>query len=675
MLVMKLIWKYDYFVLSILICNCVRTVEIDSHAIRIVVKSEEIHLNSIKESFETYNFRFDGKISNNLVIFKTNSFGSHRLSSYELEILQHSNSQSYSLYSDIEREEETTESNSENDDLEIDDDGFANVCAPFFDTALGIDKAWAKHGVSGRGVVVGITDVGLNSEEMDITNIVNKELSCDFLTGVPGDFSSINAYLGRKSQAAASVGLIVGKKAGDACIKCGQGVAYGAKVADLQFAKSKGNQRMFPYIDSAIYARALSHRRDAIHILSNRWVLREPFKKSDFYEDDVLTEGLRQGRHGLGSVYVFPAGQPGSGLANHIGSITVTCLGVNGTVADVSSVNAATLVSVFCNGRRKTDTRMVTSGYKNRKCETTHDGELISTAIVSGMIALLLESTPHLTVRDIKHILIRSCSHLGLESTSEFQRNGAGKHYHPKLGFGYPDISAMIDLGMEWQQLRPLCTRTVDISTNSRPIKSTDMYVRESYNNVSCDTNTPCIDEMEEVIIEVDFVYSKQHGMRLWVVSPTGTVSTLAEPDRNQKLGREGIINTRFRSNNFWGEKSQGLWRVYLGCDLSNITPFLYYSCHIAKTRLTIYGTVNTEYAGQYSLINAHVTSSMGNNDSSNQVFFHVTVKKGTVSSDLRYYTGFGVILGVVIVIALCLFFFSLKTGSCPHPSHADTWV
>ncbi|XP_052791224.1 neuroendocrine convertase 2-like [Mya arenaria] len=161
----------------------------------------------------------------------------------------------------------------------------------------------------------------------------------------------------------------------------------------LQFAVSVNNHLTIPDIDSAIYARALSYRRDAIHVFSSRWAPREPFKRSDFYEDAVLTEGLRQGRHGLGSVYVFPAGQPGSGLANHIGSITVTCLDVNGTVADVTADNAATLVSVFCNGRRKTDTRMVTSGYDSRKCETTHDGELISTSIVSGMIALLLEST------------------------------------------------------------------------------------------------------------------------------------------------------------------------------------------------------------------------------------------------------------------------------------------
>ncbi|WAR20831.1 hypothetical protein MAR_014805 [Mya arenaria] len=44
------------------------------------------------------------------------------------------------------------------------------------------------------------------------------------------------------------------------------------------------------------------------------------------------------------------------------------------------------------------------------------------------MIALLLEANPRLSVRDVKHILIDSSSHLWLEASPEFVPNTAGKY-------------------------------------------------------------------------------------------------------------------------------------------------------------------------------------------------------------------------------------------------------
>ncbi|WAQ93931.1 hypothetical protein MAR_006402, partial [Mya arenaria] len=179
------------------------------------------------------------------------------------------------------------------------------------------------------------------------------------------------------------------------------------------------------------------------------------------------------GRQGLGTaVYVFPARQPGSGLANHIGSITVACLGVNGSVADVSAVNAATLVSVFCNGRKRKDQRMITVG----KDKISHTGNL-------------------------------------------------------------------------------------------------DWYVRVLYDNTLCDT-WACIEKMEEVLFEIEFVYSEQHHMKLWAKSPSGTKSTLANIEPFAKTDKARRVRNTFRSNHFWGEKSEGRWGVYIGCNFSAAYPF-----------------------------------------------------------------------------------------------------
>ncbi|WAQ97086.1 hypothetical protein MAR_029776, partial [Mya arenaria] len=208
---------------------------------------------------------------------------------------------------------------------------FMNICRPYFDQSLAIDLSWKEHNVSGRDIVVGVTDVGINTDNVYLRENIQLDLSYNFVDNnsntIPTILPGIIGSLHVTNHGNACAGLIARPKTNALCNPCGLGVAYKAK-----------------------------------------------------------------GRNGLGSVYVFPAGHPGSGLVNYVGSIPVACMDVNGSVADVSQVNAATIVSVFCNGRRRIDDRMITVGHDDRRCFTEFGGESAGTAIVSGMIALLLEA-------------------------------------------------------------------------------------------------------------------------------------------------------------------------------------------------------------------------------------------------------------------------------------------
>ncbi|XP_052760489.1 endoprotease aex-5-like [Mya arenaria] len=583
--------------------------------IRIVIRSEEKYLNDIEHSLGIHLFYFDSKINDNLFIFVMKTVElKHRqlLSHIELAVLQRSNqhiekmAQSYNLYQVSPLSlRSATYSSDRHQSEQWNAPNFMNLCSPHFDQALGIDQSWIEHNVSGRGIVVGVTDVGINANNRFIHGNINFDLSYNFVdnitqtshTVLPGILESSS----KTGHAIACAGLIARPNTGDKCVFCGTGVAHEAKLADLQIAKIREKSWMFQGIDSAIYSRALAYRRDAIHIFSNSWAAKKALIKSAFYEEDVLTEGVREGRNGLGTVYVFPAGYPGSGLANHIGSITVACLGVNGSVADVSKVNAAALVSVFCNGRKRNDQRMITVGHSDRRCDTSFGGESAATAIVSGMIALLLEAHPALTARDVKHILIESSSRFGIEATPDFLHNTAGKYYHPNVGFGLPDSSKMVLLGRHWKQLTPLSTRTLIISKTAYHTDDLDWYVQELYDNTSCDT-APCIEKMEEVLFEIEFVYSKQRLMKLWAKSPSGTESTLAELEPSAKGDTAKHVNTTtFRSNHFWGENSRGRWHVYIGCKYSMAYPFPAGACHVANASIAIHGTVETDKTPHHS--------------------------------------------------------------------------
>ncbi|XP_052813874.1 furin-1-like isoform X2 [Mya arenaria] len=435
-----------FFTILFLVVVTKQDTEYDT--IRIVIRSKEMYLYGIKRSLGKDLFVFDSKINDQLFIFvKDTEIQNHRLSSLELATLKRSNThieklvQSYKLYPESPLKPRSAANGSEIHRTEQwNAPNIMRLCSPYFDPALGIDDSWIEHNVSGREIVVGVTDVGINANNTFIRENINFDLSYNFVDNIqqtsPTILSDIKESSSKTGHAMACAGLIARPKTGDTCVPCGIGVAHGAKVADLQISKIGERTWMDKGIDSAIFSRALAFRRDAIPIFSNSWATPRALRKSDFYEEEVLAEGIREGRHGLGTVYVFPAGYPGSGFANYIGSITVACLGVNGTVAYVSAVNAATLVSVFCNGRKRNDKGMITVGQDEKMCDTSFGGESAATAIVSGMIALLLEANPGLSARDVKHILIKSSSHLGIEATPEFMPNTAGKYVTPEIWIG-----------------------------------------------------------------------------------------------------------------------------------------------------------------------------------------------------------------------------------------------
>ncbi|WAQ93932.1 hypothetical protein MAR_006403 [Mya arenaria] len=111
------------------------------------------------------------RINDNLFIFvKESEITKHRLLSSDLQKLRRSNRhieklvQSYRMYpaSDFNPQSAANDI----DEQQADQWNASNImllCPPYFDQALGIDDSWIKHNVSGRGIVVGVTDVGINA--------------------------------------------------------------------------------------------------------------------------------------------------------------------------------------------------------------------------------------------------------------------------------------------------------------------------------------------------------------------------------------------------------------------------------------------------------------------------------------------------------------------------------
>jgi subtilisin family serine protease len=146
----------------------------------------------------------------------------------------------------------------------------------------------------------------------------------------------------------------------------------------------------------------------------------------------ALQNGATVGRGGLGSIWLWAAGNGGSvsdnsnydGYANSIYTLAIAALNDSGARSAYSEPGANVLVCAPSNdtaaGHRGITTTTTNSGYTH-----TFGGTSSATPLAAGVVALLLESRPQLGWRDVKEILIRSATKIS-PTHVDWMTNGAG---------------------------------------------------------------------------------------------------------------------------------------------------------------------------------------------------------------------------------------------------------
>ncbi|WAR04724.1 PCSK4-like protein [Mya arenaria] len=419
-------------------------------------------------------------------------------------------------------------------------------------------------------------------------------------------------------------------KESDDCSLCGAGVAFKATLAALKIGRVKkfyfANN---PEITSVLYSAALSFKNQEVHIYSNSWTFDEPFKTLHSFTERMFADGFEKGRQALGSIFVFPSGPPGNGLTNNIYTIGVACFGINGTMPRKSFVNSATLVSAFGQGRRRTDNGMLTVTHTYRRqtsrlCDNKFGGSSAATAILSGMIALALQANPSLSSRDIKHLLV--------------------------YGFGYVQVLKMVHLAKKWKFNHQLLNLTsVWFGFQQTPADTGFELVSSS--NRTCKQSPYCIDKIEHVIVNLNFVYPKHTQTILSVISPCGTESILMEQegeppkDENDVGKNEGVsVDAQFLSNHFWGEEMEGLWTV----KIKGLGIYSYELCRIERIKMIFHGTSkNDNILMEDTVPLPSSTSSNGNTEDAGETKSKTPIILGVVFG--------GLLLLAVIAIAFVL--------------------
>ena len=435
--------------------------------------------------------------------------------------------------------------------------------AQWYLPALGLDRLNAQ--TTGAGVTVGMVDDGIDTSHPDLQSRI------DFAQAYDAQFKTAdgNHKTGWDAHGTAVAGIIVGEQNNQTGIV---GIAPDAQIVSTRVAWT------YDQITDALGHQYL------FDVSNNSWGATSPF--SDNFNStaltaahDALRKGVEDGRGGLGTVFVFAAGNSagaGDNTNNHNFQnarevVTVAAANADGSVASFSTPGASVLVGSYGVDLLTTDRHQPGLGYNLAGNYTSFSGTSAAAPVVSGVVALMLEVNPSLGYRDVQQILALSASHpdaLTWKTNGATDWNLGGMLFNDQLGFGLVDAHAAVQLADTWTQTDTAVNEVVS-SARAFGLQAAIPDGEGAY------TKTFHLDgavQVEHVELGIDLRHTRLGDIVIELTSPDGTVSTLMDrPTVNaeQPFGLSGSdsgvpihLLWNLASVQFWGEQAAGDWTV-----------------------------------------------------------------------------------------------------------------
>ncbi|MEI6675973.1 MAG: S8 family serine peptidase [Verrucomicrobiota bacterium] len=470
--------------------------------------------------------------------------------------------------------------------------------------AMGIDAnvtpAWDT--VTGKGVTLCIVDDGLQYTHPDLSPHYNLLLDWDFNDNDkdPMPYMLQNPVTevyesDNHGTACAGVAAACGNNYTGVC-----GVAYEATLVGFRLIAGA--------ITDQTMANAFALNNDKIQIKSNSWGPADNGQSlggPGLLAQAALKDGVTTGRGGLGTIYLFAGGNGNGfndnsnydGFANSIYTIGIGAVNDYGFQTYYSEPGANLHVCAPSNGRKynqgivTTDifddknvygynTILSTADLADYNYTRTFGGTSSACPLVAGVCALILEANPKLGWRDVQEILMRSAKQVH-HADSDWITNGAGFHFNHKYGAGMVDAEAAVALAKEWVNLGP----------SAPVVRIQPLLAQENIPDYVPGTTNPGVTRtfevtndnlrVEQVTVTVDIKHQKRGELEIFLTSPSGTVSRLAEqhPARPWERPLPDLSADypfwTFSSVHHWGESAKGIWKLEVRDRVSGNTGWI----------------------------------------------------------------------------------------------------
>ncbi|XP_046958233.1 proprotein convertase subtilisin/kexin type 5 isoform X1 [Lynx rufus] len=419
---------------------------------------------------------------------------------------------------------------------------------------MNIEGAW-KRGYTGKNIVVTILDDGIERTHPDLMQNYDALASCDVngndLDPMPRyDASNENKH---GTRCAGEVAAAANNS------HCTVGIAFNAKIGGVRMLDGD--------VTDMVEAKSVSFNPQHVHIYSASWGPDDDGKTVDGpapLTRQAFENGVRMGRRGLGSVFVWASGNGGrskdhcscDGYTNSIYTISISSTAESGKKPWYLEECSSTLATTYSSGESY-DKKIITTDLRQR-CTDNHTGTSASAPMAAGIIALALEANPFLTWRDVQHVIVRT-SRAGHLNANDWKTNAAGFKVSHLYGFGLMDAEAMV---MEAEKWTTVPQQHVCVESTDRQIKTIrpNSAVRSIYKASGCSDNpNHHVNYLEHVVVRITITHPRRGDLAIYLTSPSGTRSQLLA-NRLFDHSMEGFKNWEFMTIHCWGERATGDW-------------------------------------------------------------------------------------------------------------------
>ncbi|MCC5897780.1 MAG: S8 family serine peptidase [Phormidium sp. BM_Day4_Bin.17] len=439
-------------------------------------------------------------------------------------------------------------------------------------------NVWDEY--SGKGVRIGIIDseIQANHENLQSNYRPNFREAQLLPFRIPPSWMD--------SHGTAVAGIIAGAANGLGT----RGIAYNSEITGFQF-----NTFFLPFGPNVTQQSLLAQA--SFDISNNSWGPNHPFswnsnQESTAWMEDAVETGIISGRDGMGTVFVWAAGNERQELGHHANynnvvnsryTIAVAAIDGHGVSAPYSNQGSNLLVSAFGDGdssQGRPGTIVTTdlmgpygsnrgrflsnrANLADLNYTSTFDGTSAAAPMVSGVVALMLEANPNLGYRDVQEILAYSArqnhvTHPDWRFNGAINWNGGGLHVNHDYGFGLVDAHAAVRLSETWtvQQMvlqPPNSSRPGTWESEASLSQSSMVPVTlVGLSDVSQTLTLPAGVELQHTEIEIDISHDSIEDLIITLTSPSGTESLLFNGPQLQQLniGMNGQVSfSEFRDN------------------------------------------------------------------------------------------------------------------------------